>query len=122
LNNNVVVATGGFDPIHSGHIAYLEEASKLGAILIVGVNSDQWLTRKKGYPFMPATERQAIVKALKCVDHTVMFDDSDGSAQLFRLYTMLENCILMLRLFLVMVGIEQYTTYQSKKHLRMTIQ
>ena len=76
----VVVATGGFDPIHSGHIAYLEEAAKLGDALIVGVNSNAWLTRKKGYPFMPSTERIAVVKALKCVDHTVLFDDSDGSA------------------------------------------
>jgi cytidyltransferase-like protein len=76
----IVVATGGFDPIHSGHIAYLEEASKLGDIVIVGVNSDDWLTRKKGYPFMPSTERVAIIKALKCVDHVVLFDDSDGSA------------------------------------------
>jgi len=76
----VVVATGGFDPIHSGHIAYLEAAAKLGDILIVGINSDAWLTRKKGYPFMPVGERVAIVKALKCVDHTVLFDDSDGSA------------------------------------------
>jgi cytidyltransferase-like protein len=76
----VVVATGGFDPIHSGHIAYLEAAAKLGDILIVGVNSDAWLTRKKGYPFMPVGERVAIVKALKCVDHTVLFNDNDGSA------------------------------------------
>ena len=76
----VVVATGGFDPIHSGHIAYLEAAAKLGDILIVGINSDAWLTRKKGYPFMPCHERVAIVKALKCVDHTVLFDDTDGSA------------------------------------------
>ena len=76
----VVVATGGFDPIHSGHIAYLEEAAKLGDALVVGVNSDAWLTRKKGHPFMPSTERIAVVRALKCVDHTVLFDDSDGSA------------------------------------------
>ena len=76
----IVVATGGFDPIHSGHIAYLEAAAKLGDILIVGINSDAWLTRKKGYPFMPVGERVAIVRALKCVDHTVLFDDSDGSA------------------------------------------
>ena len=79
-NLKIVVATGGFDPIHSGHIAYLEAAAKLGDILIVGINSDAWLTRKKGYPFMPVGERVAIVKALKCVDHTVLFDDSDGSA------------------------------------------
>ena len=76
----VVVATGGFDPIHSGHIAFLEASAKLGDILIVGVNSDAWLTRKKGHPFMPIHERVAVVKAMKCVDHTVLFDDSDGSA------------------------------------------
>lgn len=76
----VVVATGGFDPIHSGHIAYLEEARKLGDVLCVGVNSDAWLTRKKGHPFMPCHERVAIIKSLKCVDHTVLFDDTDGSA------------------------------------------
>ena len=76
----VVVATGGFDPIHSGHIAYLEEAAQLGDKLIVGVNSDEWLTRKKGYPFMPINERLAIVEALSCVADVTTFDDSDGSA------------------------------------------
>lgn len=78
--STVVVATGGFDPIHSGHIAYLEEAAKLGDVLCVGVNSDAWLTRKKGHPFMPCHERVSIVKGLKCVDHTLLFDDNDGSA------------------------------------------
>ena len=48
----IVLVTGGFDPIHSGHIAYFNEAKELGDILIVGVNSDEWLTRKKGQPFM----------------------------------------------------------------------
>ena len=83
LKNNVatvVVATGGFDPIHPGHIAYLEEARKLGDVLVVGVNSDAWLTRKKGHPFMPSHERVAVLKSLKCVDHCVLFDDTDGSA------------------------------------------
>jgi cytidyltransferase-like protein len=50
--NKVVVVTGGFDPIHSGHIAYFKEAKKLGNTLVVGVNSNEWLTRKKGQPFM----------------------------------------------------------------------
>jgi len=49
----IVLVTGGFDPIHSGHLAYLEEAKKLGDELWVGLNSDDWLTRKKGQPFMP---------------------------------------------------------------------
>ena len=78
--NTVVVATGGFDPIHSGHIAYLEAAAKLGDVLVVGVNSDAWLTRKKGHPFMPSHERVAVLKSMKCVDHCVLFDDTDGSA------------------------------------------
>jgi len=76
----IVVATGGFDPVHSGHIRYLEAAKDLGAYLIVGVNSDDWLVRKKGRSFMPWKERAAIVGALGCVDEVVAFDDSDGSA------------------------------------------
>ena len=75
-----VVVTGGFDPIHSGHIDYIREAAKLGDILIVGVNSDKWLTRKKGKPFMNYQERTEVVNALKWVDHVLSFDDSDDSA------------------------------------------
>ena len=48
----VVLVTGGFDPLHSGHIAYFTAAKKLGDKLVVGLNSDEWLTRKKGKPFM----------------------------------------------------------------------
>ena len=44
----VVIASGGFDPIHSGHIQYLLEAKKLGDILVVALNSDEWLIKKKG--------------------------------------------------------------------------
>lgn len=75
-----VVATGGFDPIHSGHIKYLEEASLCGTQLVVGVNSDAWLKRKKGRYFMPFEERASIVEALSCVDKVLSFDDKDGSA------------------------------------------
>ena len=75
-----VVVTGGFDPIHSGHIDYIREAAKLGDILIVGVNSDEWLTRKKGKPFMNYQERTEVINALKWVDHVLSFDDSDDSA------------------------------------------
>ena len=77
----VVIVTGGFDPIHSGHIEYLKSAKKLGDILIVGINSDAWLKRKKGRAFMPSTERIQIIKNLKMVDETVLFDDKDGSAK-----------------------------------------
>lgn len=78
----IVLATGGFDPLHSGHIAYLKEAKSLGQKLIVGVNSDNWLTRKKGRPFMPWYERVAIIKELKFVDDVIDFDDHDDSANL----------------------------------------
>ena len=60
----VVLVSGGFDPLHSGHIAYFNEAKKLGDILVVGVNSNEWLTRKKGQPFMDINERVEIVKNL----------------------------------------------------------
>jgi cytidyltransferase-like protein len=76
----IVVVTGGFDPLHSGHIQYIREAKTLGDKLIVGVNSDQWLTRKKGQPFMTLDERRIIVGSLKDVDATMIFDDSDGTA------------------------------------------
>lgn len=75
-----VVVTGGFDPIHSGHIAYFKAAKELGSILFVGVNSDEWLTRKKGRPFMSAEERMAIIQEIKCVGHVFEFDDSDDTA------------------------------------------
>jgi cytidyltransferase-like protein len=77
----IVLITGGFDPLHSGHIAYFKAAKELGDILVVGVNSDAWLTRKKGSPFMPYKERAAIVRNIVGVDFVIDFDDSDGSAK-----------------------------------------
>lgn len=76
----IVLVTGGFDPIHSGHLAYFKAAKELGDELWVGLNSDDWLTNKKGRPFMPFSERCAIVEALEVVDGVLSFDDSDGSA------------------------------------------
>ena len=77
----IVLITGGFDPIHSGHIAYFQAAKKLGDILVVGVNSDEWLTRKKGAPFMTYSERATIVRNIVGVDFVINFNDSDGSAK-----------------------------------------
>ena len=76
----IVIVTGGFDPIHSGHIALLKEAKNLGHALAVGLNSDEWLRRKKGHEFMPWSERSTIIENLKMVDIVFSFDDSDGSA------------------------------------------
>jgi cytidyltransferase-like protein len=77
---NVVLVTGGFDPLHSGHIEYFIEAKKLGDKLVVGVNTDAWLKRKKGRPFMPGGERISIIKNLSMVDHCLLFGDDDDSA------------------------------------------
>ena len=78
--NQVVLVTGGFDPLHSGHLNYLNAASQLGRMLVVGVNSDAWLTRKKGRAFMPSNERIAILQNLKMVDHCILFNDDDDTA------------------------------------------
>jgi cytidyltransferase-like protein len=77
----IVLVTGGFDPLHTGHIAYFKAAKELGDTLVVGINSDSWLTRKKGAPFMSSTERIAIIENLRVVDHCLLFDDNDGSAK-----------------------------------------
>jgi len=76
----IVLVTGGFDPLHSGHIAYFKAAKELGDYLVVGVNSDDWLTRKKGKPFMPFEERATIIENLSVVDKVIDFDDSDNTA------------------------------------------
>lgn len=79
--NKIVLVTGGFDPIHSGHIEYLKAAKKLGDVLVVGLNSDDWLTRKKGAAFMPYFERSTVLRNIVGVDYVIDFDDSDGSAK-----------------------------------------
>jgi len=79
----LVLVTGGFDPLHSGHIQYFKAAKELaryGGKLIVGVNSDAWLQRKKGRPFMSVEERSRIVQELACVDRCITFDDNDDTA------------------------------------------
>lgn len=75
----VVVATGGFDPVHSGHIAYFKHAATLGDLLLVGLNSDAWLRRKKGRAFMPYTERAAVIGNLAMVHQVLELEDSCGT-------------------------------------------
>jgi cytidyltransferase-like protein len=76
---DVALVTGGFDPIHSGHLAYFKEAHKIGK-LVVGVNSDEWLARKKGRSFMPLSERVEILRSIQGVSDVIVFDDSDDTA------------------------------------------
>lgn len=75
------LVSGGFDPIHSGHIEYLKDAKeKVGATLCVALNSDEWLKRKKGNFFMTFEERKKIIESIKYVDFVIEFDDSDNTA------------------------------------------
>jgi len=80
MKHRVVIATGGFDPLHSGHLEYLRCAKALGEVLIVGLNSDEWLERKKGKSFLPYYQREHILLALRHVDNVINFDDHDDTA------------------------------------------
>ena len=78
---NIVLITGGFDPLHSGHIDYINAAKELGDVLVVGLNSDEWLTLKKGRAFMPWDERATVLSNLKSVDRVIDFHDGDKTAR-----------------------------------------
>jgi cytidyltransferase-like protein len=76
----IIIVSGGFDPIHSGHIEYFKAAKKHGDKLVVALNSDQWLENKKGKFFMPFNERKAIIESIGFVDEVIDFkDDEIGS-------------------------------------------
>jgi len=77
---DVVVLSGGFDPMHIGHLRMIQESAKMAEIVIVGVNSDEWLMRKKGYVFMPHKERVEMVQGTRGVSKAMAFDDDDNSA------------------------------------------
>ncbi len=77
----IVVVSGGFDPIHSGHIAYIKSAKERGDMLVVALNSDEWLINKKGKYFMPFNERKTILENISHVDEVIDFEDDElGSA------------------------------------------
>jgi cytidyltransferase-like protein len=67
----IVAVSGGFDPIHFGHVRYFQEAKKLGDELVVILNNDNWLVKKKGFAFMPQQERKEILESLKSVDRVI---------------------------------------------------
>ena len=78
--DKVSLVTGGFDPIHSGHISYFKRAKDLSNYLIVGLNGDPWLKRKKGQYFQSWTERADIIRHLDMVDAVISYNDDDDSS------------------------------------------
>jgi len=68
----VVTVSGGFDPIHAGHTRLFKKAKSFGDELVVILNNDNWLKEKKGYVFVPQSERKEIIESLKCVDRVVI--------------------------------------------------
>ena len=75
------LVTGGFDPIHSGHISYFTRAKDFSDYLVVGINTEEWLTKKKGQYFQSWVERAEIIRHLNMVDAVITVPDDDkGSA------------------------------------------
>jgi len=77
MNERIVAVSGGFDPIHVGHVRMIQAAAQLGTRLVVIVNKDEFLMRKKGYVFMPLAERMEIVRAMKYVNMVIEAIDCD---------------------------------------------
>jgi D-beta-D-heptose 7-phosphate kinase/D-beta-D-heptose 1-phosphate adenosyltransferase len=78
MSKKVICVSGGFDPVHIGHLRMMQEAARYGDVIAI-VNSDQWLMRKKGYIFMPFEERCEIIQGFACVSGTTFVDDSDAT-------------------------------------------
>lgn len=82
IKNVVVAISGGFDPIHVGHVKLFQEAKKLGTRLVVILNNDNWLRKKKGFVFMPEEERKEIIKAISGVDDVFLTSHSPDCADM----------------------------------------
>ena len=79
MSEKIVAVSGGFDPIHVGHLRMMQEAADHGKLIVI-INSDAWLKRKKGYVFMPWKQRAEILGNIKGVSLVTHVDDSDGTA------------------------------------------
>ena len=73
-----IAVSGGFDPVHEGHIDYLADAAKFGKVVVL-LNTDEWLMRKKGYVFMPWRERMLVLRSIRYVDDVMMAIDGDNT-------------------------------------------
>ena len=78
----IVAVSGGFDPVHIGHVRMFNEAKKLGDRLVVILNNDNWLKAKKGYAFMSQHERKEIIEAFEAVDEVVISSHPEDPADM----------------------------------------
>ncbi|OGE75743.1 MAG: hypothetical protein A3A83_02475 [Candidatus Doudnabacteria bacterium RIFCSPLOWO2_01_FULL_48_57] len=77
-----VAVSGGFDPIHSGHINLLKGARELGDRLVVILNNDNWVKKKKDYIFMNESERKAVLEAIRYVDEVIVTSHSENPSDM----------------------------------------
>jgi cytidyltransferase-like protein len=78
MSDKTIMVSGGFDPLHVGHLRMIKEAAAYGKVIVV-INSDPWLLRKKGYNFMPWEDRKELIEGYSEVWKVVSVDDSDGT-------------------------------------------
>jgi len=78
----VVAVSGGFDPVHIGHVRMFEEARKLGDELVVILNNDNWLRLKKGFVFMPEADRKEIIEAFRSVDKVILTSHKENTTDI----------------------------------------
>lgn len=93
---DIIVVSGGFDPVHKGHVRMFNSAKDMAHKVVVGLNSDTWLVRKKGKVFMNFSERAEILKSFRSVDEVMSFSDEDNSAinLLVRVQTLYPDCTI----------------------------
>ena len=77
-DDKVIALSGGFDPIHVGHLQLFRDASQYGKVVVI-LNSDEWIVRKKGFFFMPWRERSLIINRVPWVSEVIVAKDGDGT-------------------------------------------
>ena len=117
MKDNLCLVTGGFDPIHQGHIEYIKSAKKISSYLVIGLNSDDWLLRKKNYVFMPWKQRAEVLKSISYVDEVISFDDSDDSA-----YDAINICLKKSPKVIFIIILQKYLILKRAKLVLMTSQ
>lgn len=93
---DIMILSGGFDPLHKGHVRMFKAAKNMAEKVIVGINSDKWLVNKKGKAFMNWSERAEILRSIRYIDEVMSFNDDDNTAMdlLIRVQRLYPECSL----------------------------